>query len=218
MRLVCQVPYWSRVKTPLPRVACSGMVGHMQRVVHYPPSSVPEMDVSPTLQVLIAYQDFENGKHAKKVYDFLVEQLGHEFRFTNQMWRFDVLAVPTLREMAAKDAAQADIIIVACRGSELPMEVKAWTELWLSYESEPIALVALFDGMDEIPGATHSAREYLASVAQRAQIEFFAPPEDSPENRGDTTWLSFAREFQSPSGMAGAMGHDLSFPRWGINE
>jgi hypothetical protein len=38
------------------------------------------------------------------------------------------------------------------------MEVKAWTELWLSYESEPIALVALFDGMDEIPGA-HAARE-----------------------------------------------------------
>jgi hypothetical protein len=60
-------------------------------------------------RVLIAYQDFENGKHAKKVYDFLVEQLGHEFRIHQSNVAFRRVGGATLREMAAKDAAQADI-------------------------------------------------------------------------------------------------------------
>ena len=34
------------------------------------------------------------------------------------MWKFEVLSIPELREIAAKDAAMANLIIVSSRGDE----------------------------------------------------------------------------------------------------
>src|SRR5207245_10236995 len=104
----------------------------MQRTLTYVPPGVSDLEVNNTFNVVIAYEDFETGKHAKSTYDFLVEHLHGECRFTNQMWKFDVLGIPKLREMAAKDAAMADIIIISSHGGEeLPPDVKAWIELRL---------------------------------------------------------------------------------------
>ncbi len=105
-----------------------------------------DLNASPTFNVVIAYEDFDTGKHARKTYDFLVENLGPQCHFTNQMWKFDVLRIPKLREMAANDAVLADLIIVSSHGGEeLPGPVKAWLESWLAQKGNPIALVALFD-------------------------------------------------------------------------
>src|SRR5262245_57788797 len=98
----------------------------MQNTLTFPPLKSAERESAPTFNVVIAYEDFETGKNAKKTYDFLVEHLGHECEFSNQMWKFDVLALPKLKEMAARDAADADIIIISAHGtSELPPEVKS---------------------------------------------------------------------------------------------
>src|ERR1051325_527110 len=103
----------------------------MQQSLSYSRIGSPDLQANPLINVVIAYEDFETGKHAKKTYDFLVEHLSEQCRFINQMWKFDVLSIPKLREMAAKDAAMADIVIVSCHGAEdLPADVKAWIELW----------------------------------------------------------------------------------------
>ena len=183
------------------------------------PSS--DLEVNPTINVVIAYEDFETGKHAKKTYDFLVEHLGHECQFTNSMWKFGVLSIPKLREMAAKDAAMADIIIVSCHGHELAPEVKAWTELWLAENTHPIALVALFDRAEDDPQQTQAVRAYLASVAQRAQMEFFAQPDQWPGRKRAEEPSLFSRDLDTEktlSTLAGVMERDMNFPRWGINE
>src|SRR5215470_18066327 len=126
-------------------------------------------EVSPALNVVIAYEDLETGKRAMKTYDYLVEHLGSQCLFANQMWKFDVLAVPKLREIAAKDAAAADIIIISAHeGNALPTEVKAWIDLWLSYKTQATALVGLFGG----ESVESPVREYLADVAAKAKIEF----------------------------------------------
>src|SRR5205823_2351421 len=117
----------------------------------------------------------------KKTYDFLVENLGHEYQFNNQMWKFDVLSIPKLREMAAHDAALADIVVISSLGAPLPDEVKAWIEVWLSEKNHPLALVALFERAEQAPLETWAARSYLESVAQRGQMEFFAQPDHWPE-------------------------------------
>src|SRR5947209_17488715 len=118
----------------------------MQRSLTNHPFPPRNVDETPDFNVVIAYEDFESGKQAKATYDFLVENLGTNCRFSSQMWKFDVLGIPKLREMAAKDAAGADIVIVSCHGSnDLPVEVKAWIELWMADQSNTIALVALFD-------------------------------------------------------------------------
>jgi hypothetical protein len=83
-----------------------------------------------------------------------------------------------------------------------------------------MALVALFDGTQENPLVLENTKAYLAAVAARGNLEFFAQIEDSAEKEEDL--LLFPRShahgdkvlamFPSP------VTNQLSFPRWGINE
>lgn len=169
-----------------------------------------DSDPNPSLNVVIAYEDLETGKRAMKTYDYLIEHVGDQCLFSNQMWKFDVLAVPKLKEIAAKDAAAADIIIVAAHeGNELGPEVKSWIELWLSYKRRTSAMVGLF-GDESIDAPV---RNYLASVAKRAKIEFFCEPGFWPGKAEQRDSMS-----QTLSALATVMREDREVLHWGINE
>ena len=192
----------------------------MTRTVSLPTFESPDSDPNPTFNVVIAYEDFETGKQAKKTYDFLVQNLGHECRFTNQMWKFEVLSIPKLREMAARDAGQADIVLVSCHGDELPPEVKAWIELWVAEPNHPLALVALFG--DKKSPRIQETRSYLESVAKRGQMEFFAQPDEWSGNHRDGAFADILPNAMIGEGrvtnLSAIMQRDLSMPHWGINE
>ncbi len=196
--------------------------GFMTRTHHLIPLESPDVDANPTFNVVIAYEDFETGKRAKRIYDYLAENLGHDCLFGNQMWKFDVLGIPKLREMAAGDAMMADIVIISCHGAELPPEFKAWVELWVAEPSHSIALVALFDYLETHEPQAKEARAYLADVAQRGQMEFFAQPDELPRPRTEDDFIALQRNMsfagQTLSTLAGAMQQDTGFPHWGINE
>src|SRR5262245_66109435 len=103
----------------------------MRRETFSLPFGGSDLETNPAFNVLIAYDNFEAGKHAKTTYDFLVENLGQECEFANQMWKFDVLGIPKLGEMAAKDASDADIIIISSHaGRELSGQLQPWTQRW----------------------------------------------------------------------------------------
>jgi hypothetical protein len=173
-----------------------------------------DKEVNSAMNVVIAYEDLETGKRAIKTYEYMVEQLGNECLFSNQMWKFDVLSVPKLKDIAAKDAAAADLIIVSAHeGKPLPAQVKAWMETWLSYKSQASALVGLF-GNESV---NNPVRNYLAEVARRAKIEFFCQPGLWPgmgRNTATNAWewddKSYAFLNRAPD--APAVSH------WGINE
>ena len=193
----------------------------MQHTLIYPPLSSP--DLGSNFNVVIAYEDFETGKHAKKTCDFLTENLGPDCHVNSQMWKFDVLGLGKLREMAAKDAAAADIIIISCRGdNELPEPLKAWVELWLAEKGRALALVALFDHPQDHLFQSRAVRDYLAGVARRGNMAFFAETEnESGHRRKEEHFMighGLKREDRASSALAGAVHRDHSFPRWGINE
>ena len=192
------------------------MLRNMQSL-SFPTFGSSDRDVNSALNVVIAYEDLETGKRAMKTYEYMVQQLGEECLFANQMWKFDVLAVPKLKEIAAKDAAAAEIIIISAHaGHELPAEVKSWIEMWLGYKTEASALVALFDGESDF----NPARSYLADIASRAQIEFFCQPgiwPGAPQTRSTTT-LAHPRSEKTMTFLATATQEVPSFPHWGINE
>jgi hypothetical protein len=176
-----------------------------------------DRDGNPALNVVIAYEDLETGKRAMKTYEYIVKQLGDECLFANQMWKFDVLAVPKLKEIAAKDAAAADIIIVAVHeGRELPAQVKGWIDLWLSYKTEARALVGLFDG----EATENPVRTYLADIARRAKIEFFCQPGIWPGSSVTRSTNSLAQHTNNNtlSYLSTATREAPSFQHWGINE
>src|SRR5215471_376015 len=133
----------------------------MTRAFAPPSFESTEVDVNSTLKVVIVYEDFEAGTHAKKTYDFLAANLGHDCQFSYQMWKFEV-SIPQLREIAAKDSANADLIMLSCHEHNLPPEVMAWLELWLGETNHAVALVALSTEPELV--ATAEVREYLASV------------------------------------------------------
>ena len=176
-----------------------------------------DREANSALNVVIAYEDLETGKRAMKTYEYMVKQLGDECLFANQMWKFDVLGVPKLKEIAAKDAAAAEIIIVSAHeGRELPAAVKAWIDLWISYKTEASALVGLFDG----ESAESPARSYLADIARRAKIEFFCQPGIWPGSSvtRSTNTLSQPQNNKTLTFLATATREVPSFPHWGINE
>jgi hypothetical protein len=192
------------------------MFDNMQ-TVSLPAFGSSDAEVNPALNVVIAYEDLETGKRAMKTYDYLVEHLGDQCLFANQMWKFDVLSVSKLREIAAKDASAADIIMIAAHeGNPLPREVKAWIELWLSYKTHASALVGLFGAQS----VDSPVRDYLVGVAKRAKIEFFCQPGIWPgrSERHNSIDLALTRNEKTLSVLATVIKEEPTVSHWGINE
>jgi|SRR6185436_11970296 len=179
----------------------------------------------PNFSVVIAYEDLDTGKNARRTYDHIAHELGYDCQFINEMWNFDVLGLPRLREMAANDARQADMIIIACHGDKpLRDSVKAWMELLMTEEVNAIALVALFDSANLASSATREIREYLGQAASRCNIEFFAQTDPWPNHNRASGPLQ-ALPSWAPNSSSDALSASLefrqrheAFPHWGINE
>jgi hypothetical protein len=132
----------------------------------------------PEFGVVIAFEDFDTGRQAKRAYDFLVANLSHEWQVTSQMWKFELLSIPGLREMAASDAASAKLIIISSRGDrELPADVKEWIAIWQGYQGDTVGLITLFHCPTEQTKHAESTQAYFESVARRGQMEFFNWPQ-----------------------------------------
>jgi hypothetical protein len=139
------------------------------------------------------------------------------------MWKFEVLSIPKLREMAAQDAERADVIIVSCHGSnELPADVRTWMELWLAEKRRPLALVALLDSPVEYPEQAEVIRNYLAQMAKRGQMEFFSQPYEWPAKRQEEPRVSIRpaspREEEALSTLSVVVQQDVGVARWDISE
>ena len=194
----------------------------MRHALTCPPISASGRDANPSFNVLIAYEDFEAGKHAKETYDFLVENVGHDCQFTSQMWKFDVLLLPKLQAIALEDASRADIIIVSSQARELPRHVITWIETWLSAAQNPLALVALFRPAGQEAAGASPARQYLAEVARRGNMEFFAQPDSAPQDIAGQPSIpvghSSSLTGKTLSTLAGAVKQESGFPRWILSE
>lgn len=197
----------------------------MQRTRPAPPTPTAVKRPAPSFNVVIAYDDLESGKRAKRTCDFLASQLGRDAQCSTQMWKFEILDLPHLGQIAAEDAQAADVIIVACRGTEaLPGQVKEWIDSWAARQPQALALIALFDPTVGEPEAMGRIRDYLASVARRRSMGFFSHPAQAktPSTAvpggvpNATTPTSAGTDLGSLPG--GAQTETAVWPRWGINE
>lgn len=123
---------------------------------------------------------------------------GTEGRLIYSWWTFGVLASASLRQLAASEAAAADIVIIATReGPALPESVKDWISLWLAtgeYHHRPRALVALLEPGEKQNGSSRGVRAELKGLAEADGVDFFA-------NGDDMGWeAKLARELVPPPG------------------
>jgi hypothetical protein len=107
---------------------------------------------------------------------------GAEGRLIYSWWTFGVLASASSRQLAASEAAAADIVIIATReGPGLPESVKNWINLWLAtgeYHHRPRALVALLEPGKKQNGASRGVLAELKSLAEADGVDFFAKGDD----------------------------------------
>jgi len=92
---------------------------------------MPHRDDEPILKVVIIYEDVRTGTRAKLFYDKLIRELKNECVFSLQLWSFQVLAIPKIRESAADSITQADFVILSLHGKAgLPARMRQWIENW----------------------------------------------------------------------------------------
>ena len=98
------------------------------------------------LQTVLIYQDLDAGLLAKRFCNRLEKDLDVKCQLNDRVWRFDVLAIPEVRNAAASAAANANLVIFSKSDcTELSEKVKEWLDMWmwLIDQGNP-ALIALF--------------------------------------------------------------------------
>ena len=134
-----------------------------------------DLDDKSKFNVVVIYEDGPAGRRAKHFYDKLVHELEDECAFSLQLWSFQVLAIPELRESAIESAAQADVVILSLHGKAgLPVDIREWIETWSKLIiGKGSALIALVDKSTTRGGTNASALNYLKGIAKRTEVDFF---------------------------------------------
>jgi hypothetical protein len=128
---------------------------------------------SARLKVFLLYEDFATGFRAWRRFVFRIQRLGLQPDFSVNAWKFKLLRPPALREQAAIEAREADIVLVAAHGGgELAPHVKSWFTRWLALKADqPCALVLSLDKKAFKCSGQNRVLAYLQSSAERAGLE-----------------------------------------------
>src|SRR4051812_2536949 len=82
---------------------------------------------------------YEDGIAAQKGIEFfqkLSANLDPGCALSHQVWLFDELGVPKLRDTAAGEAVVADLVLISARrGDFIPAALKSWLDMWLENKS-----------------------------------------------------------------------------------
>ncbi|HEV2668443.1 MAG TPA: hypothetical protein VG324_26230, partial [Blastocatellia bacterium] len=76
------------------------------------------LETHPEFNVVLAYDEYAGGIRAKDFFDTLALDHGELFQFISHLWKFEVLREPLLFDVAARDAARADMIVLAILQSQ----------------------------------------------------------------------------------------------------
>jgi len=136
---------------------------------------------SKRVAVVAVYEDSSTGARVHEFCSSLSRHLGENCKLIHQVWLVNEFWMPQLKEIAACEAASADLIIISLHHADsLSDEVKGWFDLWLRQTgNRHMALVALFDRVHQ--GDSSSMRAYLEEAARRGNMEFLTRWEEMPE-------------------------------------
>lgn len=164
---------------------------HARHGIQTAPVTVEPPDPGTAIPVVIAYRGRAAACWAMRVLANVSLALGDDSEFRPRLWSFDLLEEPDGRAGADRDAAQANLLILAADDDEpLPINVGDWVAGLLEQkQGSATAIIALF-GPKEVPEGAGSTRlEALRLAVRRAGLQFFAPEPGSgadPTNRTRT--------------------------------
>ena len=127
------------------------------------------------IHVFIGYEDYHTGQRAKEALGRSLDLGPSRPRVHTSMWKFDLLQIASLRQYAALEARNADLIWISIHSeNELPDAVKNWINQWLGQRRDrECALLISIDGHDEAEQPI-PALDHLRRVARDANLDLFA--------------------------------------------
>lgn len=170
---------------------------------------------------VLVYENLVTGRFAMQTYTELVRDWGAEFTLQFDLWRFDVLALPAVRDCAARQAAGADLVIVAGRpNAELAPALEEWAAQWQNARSVADgALLALTYPEAQTGTATGSLHRYCENLSARAQMDFIGRRSDCAGAgwKPGVARLPERAHRLSPL-LEEILQRSVPVPHWGINE
>jgi hypothetical protein len=180
------------------------------------------LDETPSLKVVIAYEDFATGQRAMRTCQRLMDELGQEFQVRTSLWKFEVLRLPSLKKAAAEDAAEAEMVIISAHGmGDLPAEVHDWMALWLTKkQGGASALVALLDAAKDDAEGRSPAQSYLQGMARKANLDFFSRAFPVSDVRAEFSFERIAARAEATSSVLEGILHQKHPPSryWGLTQ
>lgn len=180
-------------------------------------------DVS-DLRVSIIYEDIASGVRAKNCLDRLARQLNTDAEvFSVRLWSFGYLSDSGLRSIAAREAKDFEIILLATRGiGELPDSVKKWMAEWLKYrdgDARPCALAVMPDNHAQSGLGKTALLRYLSRIAETAGLDLVFPVNELFVQPSDEAVGQIVRRAINASPLLEGIVDDWqSYAHSGINE
>jgi len=150
-----------------------------------------------TCNIVVLYDGNPARARAMTACDFLVKQFWENVELNFHWWRTDFLSDPGLATVAARDAVEADFLIVCSVNREQPTPaLERWFESWLDLRGERLgALVDLtVSRAGQTFGLTETRQRFFREICQRGKFDYL------------TTLAEAGSEFTTPSPSPREMG------------
>ena len=179
------------------------------------------LPAAPFFSVVIVYEEVAAGQRAMRLIRDLASGNESHTGYEPSLWKLAMLLVPKFRELAAGEAAAADMVIVAAQDREtLPVALQGWFESWPPRRpANRGALVALLELTDESVEVRGETLMFLRRAAAQTEMDFFVqsfqPPARSP---GLTFEQITQRAVVVSSVLDGILHHPAPAPHWDRGE
>ena len=153
-------------------------------------------------RILIAYDTPVNAMEAMRLADGMVGQLGEGFAIHRDLWRFDILTLPEIRDDAVRETLDADLVVVAADAERsLPAPVMEWLAAWAARGVPSGAiLVTLLNVLRAMPVQAAELRCFLRGFADEAGLELFTREFTKSSGEGKVVSSSLQQRAQRVSG------------------
>lgn len=124
--------------------------------------------------MVVIFEDFTTGRRAQQVCLEIAQAIHCGCASRVGAWTFQMLKVPTLSTLAAQEAAQADLLVLAPHdASALPPEILKWVQSFLRPRSiGPRALLVLSGVAQESDEPESPLKGQLQELADQFQLPF----------------------------------------------
>ena len=128
--------------------------------------------------VFAAYEDAFTAARGMEFCRGFAKYLGPDCVLKQTVWLLDEFRAPKLKEIAAGEAAVADLVLISVHHhQDLPEEFRLWVETWLGCRGNrsPVLLILPEPGSS----GEDAIKMFLEEVAERQRLEFLLQSEET---------------------------------------